>query len=400
MPLFKGKRSKATPADGINYITRDDKAVLVSSQALDDSRSYAEQFKATGNLFGKGSGFNERKYYHFKLSCDPVDNITPELSHKLAQDLAAELFPSHECVLATHNDTDIIHSHIIVNSINFETGKKLRLWGDDYAACKDKANELGIKLGLTPLDWRQKTAEKIERKNEGISADNKPKTISQAERHMSKRQDHKTASWKSALCQAIDEAKDCCQDRAEFERYLKDTYNIEMPRNTTKTVSFKHPATGQEIAGKVRIKGAIRGAALGEYYTAASIDQALQINRERNLANGRLLATEERQQTKQGRNRERPVTRSINPDSAIKQPIATGRTKPKGGFEKTSNRTSPNQKTNKNATEKENRHNSKPKKEVKTTKKSFKDIMNDAKAKSKSQATSDLTKPVNRGFDR
>ena len=66
MPLFKGSGHKSKPNKVIAYVTDKEKAVLISSQAMDDTQDYAKQFKETCKMFGKGSGYDERKYYHFK----------------------------------------------------------------------------------------------------------------------------------------------------------------------------------------------------------------------------------------------------------------------------------------------------------------------------------------------
>jgi len=50
---------------------------------------------------------------------------------------------------------------------------------------------------------------------------------------------------------------------------------VEMPRNTEKTVSFKHPAVDETV----------RGVKLGAEYTAENIDQAIKQNQERNVKN-------------------------------------------------------------------------------------------------------------------
>ena len=68
MPLFKGLSSKSTSKKAIDYITRGDKAAYVSVRNLFEDEDYAEQFADTMRLFGKGKKFDERKYYHFKLT--------------------------------------------------------------------------------------------------------------------------------------------------------------------------------------------------------------------------------------------------------------------------------------------------------------------------------------------
>lgn len=284
MPIFKGKGCKSTPVKAIDYITNPDKAKIVSSRYMDDSRDYAEQFRETGKLYGKGSGFGERKYYHFKFSCDPADGVTPEQSHKMAEKMAARSFPGHECVIATHTDKEHTHSHIIVNAINFENGKKLQINNRQYRQMKDRANDIAQEHGFTPLDWREATKDKRQRiKRELVTAG---QGYSQSEKHM---QQHGSAwtkkSWKDNLRKVLDEAKETCTTRQELQRYLKDNYGVDITRNTEKTIAFIHPAVADR---------AVRGAALGADYTTGSIDHALRRNSERRLQNARLHTTEER----------------------------------------------------------------------------------------------------------
>lgn len=160
MPLFKGLSSKSTPRKAIDYITREDKAAFVSVRNLFEDEDYAEQFADTMRIFGKGKKFDERKYYHFKLSCARKDNVSPEQAHLYAEELAAILFPDDECVIATHTDTKTVHSHIIVNAVNPITGKKLRITESDYTKMKDEANRLGSEFGYTKTDFRKKAQNK------------------------------------------------------------------------------------------------------------------------------------------------------------------------------------------------------------------------------------------------
>ena len=112
MPLLKCSASKAKPKNGIAYITDEKKAKIVSVRNLFEDEDYAKQFEETAKRFGKGDKFNERKYYHFKLSCARSDNVTAQQAHRYAQEVAEKLFESCECVIATHTDTQTVHSHI------------------------------------------------------------------------------------------------------------------------------------------------------------------------------------------------------------------------------------------------------------------------------------------------
>ena len=121
MPLLKCSASKARPKNGIGYITDPNKAAIVSVKNLFEDEDYAKQFEETAARFGKGEKYDERKYYHFKLSCARKDNVTPEKAHAYAEEIAEAFFKNYECVIATHTDTQTVHSHtlfvIIISSL-------------------------------------------------------------------------------------------------------------------------------------------------------------------------------------------------------------------------------------------------------------------------------------------
>ena len=280
MPLFKGLSSKSTPKKAIDYITRGDKAAYVSVRNLFEDEDYAEQFADTMRLFGKGKKFDERKYYHFKLSCARKDNVSPEQAHMYAQELAAILFPDGECVIATHTDTKTVHSHIIVNAVNPITGKKLRITESDYTRMKDEANRLGIEFGYTSTDFRKKAKNK--RTNE--------------EQHIILKGG---TSWKEDLREVIEEAKQTSTTQEEFISHLK-LYGVEITRSKTE-YSFLHPEK----------KKAIRGHKLGENYSKEIIDNVIDKNRHGTSGNAAGTNTgDERAQTI--RDGKRPAQRSVD----------------------------------------------------------------------------------------
>ncbi len=246
MPLFKGTSSKAKPHKAIEYITNPNKAAFVDTVNMVPGENYAERFIQTANFFGKNSDFDERKYYHFKFSPDVKDNVSPESCQAAALELAKKLFPGHECVVATHVDTGVVHSHIVINSVSFETGKKLRVLTSEYAFMKDYANEVGRRYGMTPLDWRNAVEEKRQSR-------------SSVEQKIILRGG---TSWKEELREVIDLAKAECDNIIEFEDYLAD-YGITLPRCTDETISYLHPNRQKPV----------RGSTLGKEYTSEAIDK-------------------------------------------------------------------------------------------------------------------------------
>ncbi|MGN1051956.1 MAG: relaxase/mobilization nuclease domain-containing protein [Candidatus Scatosoma sp.] len=279
MPLFKGLSSKSTPKKAIEYITRKDKAVYVSVRNLFEDEDYAEQFADTMRRFGKGKKFDERKYYHFKLSCARKDNVGAQNAHIFAEELAAILFSDDECVIATHTDTKTVHSHIIVNAVNPITGKKLRITESDYTKMKDEANRLGSELGYSTIDFRKK-------------AQNKRTT---EENHIILKGG---TSWKEDLREVIEEAKQNSSTQEEFISHLA-LYGVTVTRSKTE-YSYLHPEK----------KKAIRGLKLGENYTKSEVLNVIEQNRHGRNGEAVITITGNKQKQKDGF-RELTTQRSI-----------------------------------------------------------------------------------------
>ena len=245
MPLLKCSAGKAKPQSAIGYITNPNKAEIVSVRNLFEDEDYAKQFEETAALYGKGKGYNERKYYHFKLSCARQDNLTPQEAHKFAEEVAAKLFQDYECVLATHTDTDTVHSHIIVNAVDPLTGKKLQFSPKDYIAMKDEVNRLGKEHGYAETDFRKRS------KNSRTAAERKIML-------------NGGVSWKEELREVIVEAIGKSHNEQEFKDYLKTCYGVEITRSG-KDYSYLHPQKQKPI----------RGAKLGTNYTKSEVIRKL-----------------------------------------------------------------------------------------------------------------------------
>ena len=241
MPLFKCTSSKSTPRKAISYITDPNKAEFVSVRNLFEDEDYASQFNETTKRFGKCKGYDERKYYHIKLSCARQDNVRPQAAQKYAEEMAALLFYNHECVIATHTDTKTVHSHIIVNAVDSITGKKLHINSDEYGRMKDEANRIGKKYGFSELNWRK--GAKHRRTSE--------------EKHIILKGG---TSWKEELREVIQEGITVSRSEKEFITYLQTNYGVEITRNG-KDFSYLHPQK----------KKAIRGERLGTNYTKSEV---------------------------------------------------------------------------------------------------------------------------------
>lgn len=77
-------------------------------------------FKATREMYGKTDG-NEG---HVVIQSFKPNEVTPEQCNQLGLELAEKIAPNHQVAVYTNNDTDHVHNHIVINSIDLETGKK------------------------------------------------------------------------------------------------------------------------------------------------------------------------------------------------------------------------------------------------------------------------------------
>ncbi len=65
-------------------------------------------------------------FYHMVQSFPKGAAVDPRQAHEAARRLA-EYFDGCEVLVCTHVDREHIHSHFVINSVNFETGKKLHM---------------------------------------------------------------------------------------------------------------------------------------------------------------------------------------------------------------------------------------------------------------------------------
>ena len=103
----------------VDYVTNREKTVeqLISGVNC-VARTAVPEFEAVKKQFRKTEG---RGYYHIVQAFAPDDPLDFTTAHELGVKLA-EHFGGYQCIVVTHMNTAHIHNHIIMNSVNFETG--------------------------------------------------------------------------------------------------------------------------------------------------------------------------------------------------------------------------------------------------------------------------------------
>ncbi|MHA5220249.1 relaxase/mobilization nuclease domain-containing protein [Dysosmobacter sp. Phy] len=139
-----------------------------------------------------------RQYYHFVQSFAETDDLTPQEAHAIALELAQREFPNFEVLVATHIDTDHLHSHLIVNSVSFQDGRKLHQSAADLQAHRLTSDEICAAHGLDILPPPEKQV--------------KQKRMSSREY----RSATKGESWKFRLMNTIDQCMRYAATKDEF----------------------------------------------------------------------------------------------------------------------------------------------------------------------------------------
>ena len=147
----------------LDYVTNREKTIdslisgvnCVAETALDE-------FEAVKKLFGKTDG---RAYYHIVQSFSPDDPLDFDAAHDIGIKFA-EHFKGYQCVVVTHMNTAHIHNHIVMNSVNFETGQKFHQSAREMQQVKEFSNWLcqqyGLSITETKADKRKLPEWKIE----------------------------------------------------------------------------------------------------------------------------------------------------------------------------------------------------------------------------------------------
>lgn len=134
-----GKQNAAAMARVIDYVEQEKKTLwegqcLITGVNCVAQSAYTEMM-TTKRRYHKTDGM---MFYHFSQSFPEDVERTPLQIHDIGLKLAQKLFPGYEVVVATHVDTDHLHNHFVVNSVNCETGRKLHQNAADLQRQRDQ----------------------------------------------------------------------------------------------------------------------------------------------------------------------------------------------------------------------------------------------------------------------
>ena len=152
-----------------------------------------DEFLSTKLLHHKDGGV---MFYHMVQSFPKGAAIDSRTAHEAARRLAG-YFEGCEVLVCTHVDREHIHSHCIINSVNFETGKKVHMADEQIQELRVRNDQICEELRLP----------KFQRDEQKRSCG-----MSNAEYYTAS----KGESWKFELMRVIDECMRCAGNREEF----------------------------------------------------------------------------------------------------------------------------------------------------------------------------------------
>ena len=192
----RGTQSRAAMRGVMLYVMQEKKSAwegepLVSGINCQPQSVY-DDFLNTKLLYHKDGGV---MFYHMVQSFPKGAVVDPRHAHKAARRLA-EYFDGCEVLICTHVDREHIHSHCIINSVNFETGKKLHMAKKQLQELMRRNDAICQEMGLPVFE----------------AARQQSRGMSGAEYHTAL----KGQSWKLRLMNTIDECMKYAADRDAF----------------------------------------------------------------------------------------------------------------------------------------------------------------------------------------
>ena len=197
MNYKKGTQTRGCMKSVMRYVSQLSKTIwdgqqLVSGIGCQPETAF-DEFLSTKLLHRKDGGV---MFYHMVQSFPKCADIDPCAAHEAARQLAG-YFEGCEVLVCTHVDREHIHSHCIINSVNFETGKKVHMADEQIQELRVRNDQICEELGLP----------KFQRDGQRQS-----RGMSNAEYYTAV----KGESWKFELMRVIDECMRCAGNREEF----------------------------------------------------------------------------------------------------------------------------------------------------------------------------------------
>ena len=148
----RGTQSRSAMRGVMRYVMQEKKTAWDGGPLISgincQPQSVYDDFLNTKLLYHKDGGV---MFYHMVQSFPKGAAVDPRQAHEAARRLA-EYFDGCEVLVCTHVDREHIHSHCVINSVNFETGKKLHMAKEQLQELMRRNDMICQEMGLPAFD--------------------------------------------------------------------------------------------------------------------------------------------------------------------------------------------------------------------------------------------------------
>lgn len=128
MAVLKIKSSNGNVKDIREYLERDERHTERTTLNIDDSVNWDKEMITNKMLYDKTDG---RQYVWIVQSFEneiEKENYNAETVHQIGVEFSEQFSEKgFQVTVITHDDTDNLHNHIIINTVNSEDGRKIHL---------------------------------------------------------------------------------------------------------------------------------------------------------------------------------------------------------------------------------------------------------------------------------
>ncbi len=133
--------------------SKKEKCVAVSGiNCSDDSAEALEEMNFVRTKMNKSKDIAQAWHVIHSFDKSISKELSIEKMHEISIEFAEKAFPNSQIIVASHNDKDHFHSHLVINNIDMETCKRLRIDPKDLERLRKINDEVLIKNGLEPID--------------------------------------------------------------------------------------------------------------------------------------------------------------------------------------------------------------------------------------------------------
>ena len=217
----RGTQSRAAMRGVMLYVMQEKKSAWEGEPLVSgincQPKSVYDDFLNTKLLYHKDGGV---MFYHMVQSFPKGAAADPRQVHEAARRLA-EYFDGCEVLVCTHVDREHIHSHCVINSVNFETGKKLHMAKEQIQELMRRNDAICQEMGLPVFEVTAQQA----------------RGMGGAEYHTAL----KGQSWKLRLINTIDECMKYAADRDAFVSLMASEGYAVRWEDTRKYITYTTP---------------------------------------------------------------------------------------------------------------------------------------------------------------